>query len=124
MDETVARCMLLAKVLAADGETTGTEHAFLERAMNKLSLDEADRERVSQAYARAGVRADVFTFDPDLPARYRRADLALCRSGADRRAKRHRRAPRLYREANDDSGGSRSQRSGRPGGRGETRLTN
>ena len=46
MDETVARCMLLAKVLAADGETTGTEHAFLERAMNKLSLDEADRERV------------------------------------------------------------------------------
>lgn len=43
---------------------------------------EADRERVAAAYAAAGFDADVFAFDPDMPARYRWADLALCRSGA------------------------------------------
>jgi UDP-N-acetylglucosamine--N-acetylmuramyl-(pentapeptide) pyrophosphoryl-undecaprenol N-acetylglucosamine transferase len=43
---------------------------------------EADRARVAEAYARGGVRADVFAFDAELPERYRRADLALCRAGA------------------------------------------
>lgn len=43
---------------------------------------EADRERVAAAYSDAGFDADVFSFDPDMPARYRWADLALCRSGA------------------------------------------
>lgn len=43
---------------------------------------EADRERVAAAYARAGVRAEVVAFEPDMPSRYRWADLALCRSGA------------------------------------------
>jgi UDP-N-acetylglucosamine--N-acetylmuramyl-(pentapeptide) pyrophosphoryl-undecaprenol N-acetylglucosamine transferase len=43
---------------------------------------EADRARVAAGYAEAGVRADVFAFDADMPARYRWADLALCRSGA------------------------------------------
>ncbi len=43
---------------------------------------ETDRERVAAAYTDAGFEADVFPFDPDMPARYRRADLALCRSGA------------------------------------------
>ena len=42
----------------------------------------ADRERVADAYARAGIRAEVVDFEPDMPARYRWADLALCRSGA------------------------------------------
>lgn len=43
---------------------------------------EADRERVAAAYAAAGARAEVVAFEPDMPARYRWADLALCRSGA------------------------------------------
>ena len=43
---------------------------------------EADRERVAEAYARAGVDAEVLAFEPDMPRRYREADLALCRAGA------------------------------------------
>lgn len=43
---------------------------------------EADHDRIAAGYAKAGVRADVFAFDADMPARYRWADLALCRSGA------------------------------------------
>ena len=43
---------------------------------------EADRERTEAAYRAAGLRAEVVAFEPDMPARYRWADLALCRSGA------------------------------------------
>lgn len=43
---------------------------------------EADRERTETAYRAAGVKAEVVGFEPDMPARYRWADLALCRSGA------------------------------------------
>lgn len=43
---------------------------------------EADRERVAAGYRAAGARAEVVAFEPDMPARYRWADLALCRSGA------------------------------------------
>ncbi len=43
---------------------------------------EADRERVAAAYAEAGVEAEVVAFEPDMPSRYRWADLALCRAGA------------------------------------------
>lgn len=43
---------------------------------------EADRERVLETYAAAGARADVVAFEPDMPARYRWADVALCRAGA------------------------------------------
>jgi len=43
---------------------------------------EADRERVAAAYAATGLRAEVVAFEPDMPARYRWADLALCRAGA------------------------------------------
>ena len=42
----------------------------------------ADRERVADAYARAGIPARVVDFEPELPARYRWADIALCRAGA------------------------------------------
>jgi UDP-N-acetylglucosamine--N-acetylmuramyl-(pentapeptide) pyrophosphoryl-undecaprenol N-acetylglucosamine transferase len=42
----------------------------------------ADRERVAAAYARAGVRAEVADFEPDMPARYLWADVGLCRAGA------------------------------------------
>ena len=43
---------------------------------------EADRERVAAAYTGAGVTAEVIAFAPDMPRRYRDADLALCRAGA------------------------------------------
>jgi UDP-N-acetylglucosamine--N-acetylmuramyl-(pentapeptide) pyrophosphoryl-undecaprenol N-acetylglucosamine transferase len=43
---------------------------------------EADRERVTAAYAAAGIRARVVAFERDMPARYAESDLALCRSGA------------------------------------------
>jgi UDP-N-acetylglucosamine--N-acetylmuramyl-(pentapeptide) pyrophosphoryl-undecaprenol N-acetylglucosamine transferase len=43
---------------------------------------EADRERVAEAYAKAGLPAQVVAFEPDMPARYRWAHLAVCRAGA------------------------------------------
>jgi UDP-N-acetylglucosamine--N-acetylmuramyl-(pentapeptide) pyrophosphoryl-undecaprenol N-acetylglucosamine transferase len=42
----------------------------------------ADRERVAEAYAKAGIEAEVVDFTDDMPDRYAWADLALCRSGA------------------------------------------
>ncbi|MCZ6464950.1 MAG: undecaprenyldiphospho-muramoylpentapeptide beta-N-acetylglucosaminyltransferase [Proteobacteria bacterium] len=42
---------------------------------------DADRERVAAAYAKSGVTAEVVAFEPNMPARYRWADLALCRAG-------------------------------------------
>jgi len=43
---------------------------------------EAERERVAAGYAATRLRAEVLAFEPDMPRRYREADLALCRSGA------------------------------------------
>ncbi len=43
---------------------------------------DSDRERVAQAYTDAGLGAEVVAFETDMPARYRWADVALCRSGA------------------------------------------
>ena len=43
---------------------------------------EADRERVSQAYADTALDAQVVAFEPDMPLRYAESDLAICRSGA------------------------------------------
>jgi UDP-N-acetylglucosamine--N-acetylmuramyl-(pentapeptide) pyrophosphoryl-undecaprenol N-acetylglucosamine transferase len=43
---------------------------------------EADRERVAAAYAEAEIPAEVVSFEPDMPRRYRWADLAVCRAGA------------------------------------------
>ncbi|NRA00393.1 MAG: undecaprenyldiphospho-muramoylpentapeptide beta-N-acetylglucosaminyltransferase [Myxococcales bacterium] len=42
----------------------------------------ADRARVEEAYAKRGLAATVVEFEPDMPARYRWADVAVCRSGA------------------------------------------
>ncbi len=42
----------------------------------------ADRERVTEAYARAGVAARVVEFETHLAPHYLWADLALCRAGA------------------------------------------
>lgn len=43
---------------------------------------ETDRESVSHHYAQLGISADVVAFENDMPARYRWADLAICRAGA------------------------------------------
>jgi UDP-N-acetylglucosamine--N-acetylmuramyl-(pentapeptide) pyrophosphoryl-undecaprenol N-acetylglucosamine transferase len=43
---------------------------------------EADRERVASGYAKAGLPAEVAAFEPEMPRRYRWADVALCRAGA------------------------------------------
>lgn len=43
---------------------------------------DADQDRVAAAYARSSQKAQVVGFEPDLGARYRWADLALCRAGA------------------------------------------
>ncbi|MCP5056536.1 MAG: undecaprenyldiphospho-muramoylpentapeptide beta-N-acetylglucosaminyltransferase [bacterium] len=43
---------------------------------------EADRERVAEAYAGAGVDACVIAFEHDMPRRYREAELVVCRAGA------------------------------------------
>ncbi len=42
----------------------------------------ADRERVASAYADHDIHATVLDFEPDMPSRYRWADLAICRAGA------------------------------------------
>jgi len=43
---------------------------------------QADRDRTDAAYRDAGIKAVVVDFEPDMFARYRWADLVLCRAGA------------------------------------------
>lgn len=43
---------------------------------------EPDCERVAAAYSKTGVTGRVVPFEHDMPARYRWADIALCRAGA------------------------------------------
>ena len=46
MNDRLARCMLIAKVLAADGIMTDEEREFLESSMDALELSEDERSRV------------------------------------------------------------------------------
>mgnify|MGYP000206350283 CR=1 FL=1 len=46
MNPNVARCHLLARILAADGLMTDTERAALGAAMERHGLDDAQREAV------------------------------------------------------------------------------
>jgi uncharacterized tellurite resistance protein B-like protein len=46
MNDRVARCLLIAKVLVADGIMTADERSLLTNAMNMLDLDDAEREQV------------------------------------------------------------------------------
>lgn len=46
MDVRLAECLLIAKVLVADGIMTVTEKDFLRRAMDALDLTEAERAKV------------------------------------------------------------------------------
>lgn len=41
-----AKCLLLAKVLVADGIMTDDERAFLDRAMVRLGIDDETRKRI------------------------------------------------------------------------------
>jgi uncharacterized tellurite resistance protein B-like protein len=46
MDVRVAKCLMVSKVLAADGMITENERNFLEGSMKKLGLDEGERRKV------------------------------------------------------------------------------
>lgn len=46
MDPKVAKCLLVSKVLVADGIMTENERVFLDRMMKGLGLDEAQRRHV------------------------------------------------------------------------------
>lgn len=46
MDHRVARCHLIASVLAADGIFTQAERDFLHRAMDRLKLTDDERDKV------------------------------------------------------------------------------
>ena len=46
METRHAKCLLLAKVLVADGIMTENERIFLDRAMKTLGLDDITRKRV------------------------------------------------------------------------------
>lgn len=46
MDKRVAQCLLLSKVLTADGIMTENERAFLDAAMKKLAIAPEDRRKI------------------------------------------------------------------------------
>jgi uncharacterized tellurite resistance protein B-like protein len=46
MTPNVARCLLISKVLVADGIMHDEEHAFLDKLMTKLGLDAEERRAV------------------------------------------------------------------------------
>ena len=46
MTPNVAKCLLVSKVLVADGMMTENERAFLDRAMKNMGLDDNERRRV------------------------------------------------------------------------------
>ncbi len=45
MSPNVAKCLLVSKVLVADGMMTENERAFLDRAMKGMGLDENERKK-------------------------------------------------------------------------------
>lgn len=46
MDPRVAKCLLLSKVLAADGIMTENERVFLDSAMTRMGIGTEDRRRI------------------------------------------------------------------------------
>lgn len=46
MEPRIAKCLLLSKVLAADGIVSENERAFLQTAMNKLGVPEEERQGI------------------------------------------------------------------------------
>ena len=48
MTANVAKCLLVSKVLVADGMMTDDEHAFLDGLMSQLGLTEAEKKSVTE----------------------------------------------------------------------------
>jgi uncharacterized tellurite resistance protein B-like protein len=46
MDPKVAKCLLISKVLVADGIMTENERVFLDKAMKTFGLNDAERRKV------------------------------------------------------------------------------
>jgi len=46
MDSRIAKCLLISKVLAADGIMTENERAFLDGAMKKQGITPEERQRI------------------------------------------------------------------------------
>jgi uncharacterized tellurite resistance protein B-like protein len=69
MNERAARCLLVARVLAADGFMTDAERETLAHAMDRHGLDEADRRIVSDMERMADAEAVIRA----LPVATRRA---------------------------------------------------
>lgn len=46
MDVRIAKCLLVSKVLVADGMVSENEHAYLDALMKKHELSEAERQAV------------------------------------------------------------------------------
>ena len=46
MEQRVAKCLLVTKVLAADGIMTENERAFLDNAMKKLGVTDDEKRRI------------------------------------------------------------------------------
>jgi uncharacterized tellurite resistance protein B-like protein len=59
MNERAARCLLVARVLAADGFMTDAERETLAEAMNRHGLDESDRRIVSDMERMADAEAVI-----------------------------------------------------------------
>ena len=71
MKESVARCHLLARVLAADGIITPEERQLLQDTMDSLELDEKERDEVTHFENTNGAEASL----RKLPEPQRRAFL-------------------------------------------------
>jgi uncharacterized tellurite resistance protein B-like protein len=69
MEPRLAHCHLLAEVLAADGKMTDEERQLLDAAMQRLGLDEHEREQVRVFHGAEGAAAALL----DRPEEERRA---------------------------------------------------
>ena len=81
MTANVAKCLLVSKLIVADGMVTDDERAFLDALMQQLGLSEAERRRV---VALEGM-AEAETTVRGLPTEERRAfvDLLVDAASAD-----------------------------------------
>jgi uncharacterized tellurite resistance protein B-like protein len=65
MDQQVARCHLLAEILAADGIMTDDERSLLEERLERYRLADDDRDRVRHFEGAAGAAAAVRALPED-----------------------------------------------------------
>lgn len=65
MDKRVAQCLLLSKVLTADGIMTENERAFLDAAMKKLEIAPEDRRKIIDLEGWADAEAALMGLSTD-----------------------------------------------------------